>query len=284
MFPQAFVSYSSEDKDTVDSICQVLEENAVKCWYAPRNVPIGADWDASIMEALAASNVMVLVWSPHSDQSKQVKREVALALDEMGVTVIPYRIQPIEESKLRFFLSGIQWFDATIQPREVCLERLVQQVKLAIPIKGQIPVTPDEQIRRAASATPEIDPPSETDPKSNGEIAKEEPANVSEETRLLNEIEAIQEDTEETIEEAEAVAHRYNEERARLLAEVEALKQAEAAARKRVYLEDMHYVETRTRLLAELETLQRKISLKRVAVETARKREEQQDLAMKKSL
>lgn len=278
MSAQAFVSYSSEDKETVDSICQVLEENAVKCWYAPRNVPIGADWDASIMEALAASNVMVLVWSPHSDQSKQVKREVALALDEMEVTVIPYRIKPIEESKLRFFLSGIQWFDATIQPREVSLKRLVQQVKLAIPFKGQIPASDDEQIRRDSSTT------SETDQKLKCELTSGPDKSSSEETRLLNEIEAIQEDTEETIEEAEAVAHRYNEERARLLAEVEALKQAEAAARKRVHLEDMHYVEARSRLLAELETLRRKISLKRVAAEAARKREEQQDLAMKKSL
>lgn len=47
MSPQAFVSYSTEDKDTVNSICQVLEENAVRCWYAPRNVPIGADWDVT---------------------------------------------------------------------------------------------------------------------------------------------------------------------------------------------------------------------------------------------
>lgn len=279
MSPQAFVSYSTEDKDTVDSICTVLEENAVSCWYAPRNVPIGADWDACIMEALAASSVMVLVWSPHSDQSKQVKRELALALDEMGVTVIPYRIQPIEASKLRFFLNGIQWFDATLNPPEVSLKRLVQQVKMAIPLKGQIPASPAEQVRRIELVTPEADP------KQDGELAtEEEQSDVSEETRLLNEIEAIQEDTVETIEEAEAVAHRYNEERARLLAEVEALKQAEAAARKRVHLEDMKYVETRTRLLAELESLQRKISLKRVEAEAARKREKQEHLVMKKSL
>lgn len=281
MSTQAFVSYSTEDKDTVNAICQVLEENDVKCWYAPRNVPIGADWDSSIMEALAASSVMILVWSAHSDQSRQVKREVALALDEMGVTVIPYRIQPIEESKLRFFLSGIQWFDATIDPAEDCLKRLVQQVKLAIPIKGQIPASPEQQSVQGArlSAVQQTvgKPPGE--PKDD-----EKQIHESEETRLLNEIEAIQEDTEETIEEAEAAAHQYAQERARLLAEVEALKQAEAEARKRVHLQDMQYAETRTRLLAELESLQRKISLKREEAEAARKREQQQDLAMKKSL
>jgi hypothetical protein len=95
---------------------------------------------------------------------------------------------------------------------------------------------------------------------------------------------AIQEDTEETVEEAEVAAHRYTEERARLLAEVEALKQGEAEARKRVHLQDMQYAETRSRLLEDLESLQRKISLKRGEAEAARKSEEKQDRAMKKVL
>lgn len=57
-----FISYSKTDKATADAICQALEAHELKCWYAPQNVPSGADWDASIMEALANSQVMILVW------------------------------------------------------------------------------------------------------------------------------------------------------------------------------------------------------------------------------
>ena len=49
----AFISYSKDDKGTVEAICKTLEENGLDCCYTPRNVAVGADWDASIMEALS---------------------------------------------------------------------------------------------------------------------------------------------------------------------------------------------------------------------------------------
>lgn len=252
MAHEAFVSYSENDKETVDAICTALEENAIGCWYAPRDVPIGADWDASILEALAASRVMILVWSTHSDQSKQVKREVALALDEMNVTVIPFRIESIERSNLRFFLSGIQWFDASTPPPEANLKRLVEQVKIAIPMDGQIWIK-DYEIKR-----------------------------------LLAEIEALQKEQEEAIEEAEAAEFRHNEARPRLVAEVEALRKAAARTRSqieaealkqgvadalnRIAAEAAQHAETKARLRTVEKSLRLKVSLKRAEVETARKR------------
>jgi hypothetical protein len=47
--------------------------------------------DASIMDALANCRVMILVWSTNSDTSKQVKREIAIALDDIGISLIHFR-------------------------------------------------------------------------------------------------------------------------------------------------------------------------------------------------
>ena len=279
MSHQAFVSYAKNDEVIVRKICAELEENEIFCWYAPRNVPPGADWDASIMEALTTSNVMILVWSTHSDQSKQVKREVALALDEVGVTVIPYHIEPIEPSRLRYYLNGIQWLDASILPPEVTLKRLIEQVRVAIPICGQLIASPEEQIRHAREERTEsllVTPASEEQHSST--------EGTSEETRLLNEIEALQEDEAEVLQEAEAEGYRYAHARKRLLAEVEALKMAEIDTLKRLHEEDTQYAETRARLLADVEALRRQWSLKRAEAERARKREEVVDAAMKKAL
>lgn len=208
MAHDAFISYSKDDKETVDAICQALEDNGLRCWYAPRDIPLGADWDASLVEALSASRVMILVWTTHSDQSKQVKREVALALDEIGVTVIPYRTEAIDPSRLRYYLSGIQWFDASTPPPEANLRRLVEQVKIALPIVGQLLVSEEERLKRA-----------ETPPQYPLE---EEQTNADEEPGLLSEVENLQDAEADALEEAEAAAYRQ----ARLRDEVEALQHA----------------------------------------------------------
>ena len=259
----AFISYSKDDKSTVEAICKTLEENGLDCWYAPRNVSVGADWDASIMEALAASRVMILVWSSHSDQSKQVKREVALALDEIGVTVIPVRIESIEPSKLLYYLSGIQWFDASMPPLEANLNRLVEQVKIAIPIVGQLLVPEEEKLKR--SQMPEKEPEAHLGlgpaaESAEGQPRQEEQKKPEKETHLLSEVEALQAAEAAALEEAEAAAYRQT----RLRAEVENLRRADAtvlppgeaeALRRAAELEAVEYAEKKARLVAKVEFL-----------------------------
>jgi TonB family protein len=132
MTHDTFISYSKKDKAIADAICKALEDDGLSCWYAPRNVEVGADWDASIMEALANSRVMILVWSLNSDSSKQVKREIAIALDDIGVALIPFRTEIIEPSKLRFYLGNIQWLDASNPPLENNLRLLIDEVRTVI--------------------------------------------------------------------------------------------------------------------------------------------------------
>ena len=274
MAHDAFICYSRADIETVEAVCNALEDNGFGCWYAPRNVPAGTDWDDSIIEALGASRVVVLVWSSRSDQSRHVKREVALALDEMDVTVIPFRIESIEPSKLRYYLSSIQWLDASTSELEANLKRLVERVRIAIPIAGQILATPAEQIQR--SRPPSIDttwahvhlPGAREEQLSQ----REEPQmQIDEETRLLREAEAIQQAEAVALEKAEAEAFRHAQAKAFLRAELEALqhcdiktseqvgakalRQAREDALKRLETEAIQHAEAKARLLAEVESL-----------------------------
>ncbi len=84
------------------------------------------------LEALAACQVMILVWSSYSDQSRHVKRELAIALDDVGVTLIPYRTEIIEPSKLRYYLGSIQWLDASSPHLEDNLQLLIRKVRAGI--------------------------------------------------------------------------------------------------------------------------------------------------------
>src|SRR5262249_15940800 len=73
--PDVFISYSSRDTPTAERVCAALEESGqLRCWMAPRDIPPGANWSASIIEGIEASRVMVLIFSRHSNTSPQVLR------------------------------------------------------------------------------------------------------------------------------------------------------------------------------------------------------------------
>lgn len=124
-----FIAHSSLDKPTADAICDVLEREKVRCWIAPRDVLPGTIWGESIIEALDASSVMVIVFSASSNVSPQVVREVERAVSK-GIPIIPSRIDDVRMTKsMEYFLSTPHWLDALTAPMELHLAKLAAAVK-----------------------------------------------------------------------------------------------------------------------------------------------------------
>jgi hypothetical protein len=130
-----FISYAVEDKEVADKVCRALEEQDIKCWYAPRDVPYGADYEEAIVDAISASQLLILILSSHSNESPHVKREIQNACAEGSTThIIPLRIEDITYNKaLRYYLGSAQWLDASTPPLENHLQRLVEHVRARLP-------------------------------------------------------------------------------------------------------------------------------------------------------
>ena len=123
-----FISYSHKDKTVADAISARLEREGIRCWYAPRDISPGADWAASIIEAISQAKVMVLIFTDYSNASAQVLREVNNAISS-GVTVIPFKLTESEPTKgMQYYLSTVHWLDAMTVPLEKSIERLYHQV------------------------------------------------------------------------------------------------------------------------------------------------------------
>jgi hypothetical protein len=133
MAHDVFLSYSSKDKPTADAACALLEGAGIRCWIAPRDILPGRDWGESIIDAIAASRVMVLIFSDHANHSPQVRREVERAVNK-GVVIVPFRIENVPVSKsLEYFISVPHWMDAySGGPMEAHLARLCKTVKALI--------------------------------------------------------------------------------------------------------------------------------------------------------
>lgn len=119
-----FVSYSQPDRECAMQLVARLEASEFAVWIAPRDISPAADWAAEIIDAIAASRIMVLVFSAHSNTSAQVRREVERAVHKQ-VPVLPFRIEDVLPSRsLEYFLSAQHWLDAFPPPLEAHYARL----------------------------------------------------------------------------------------------------------------------------------------------------------------
>jgi hypothetical protein len=131
-----FISYASEDLATAEALCAALEEARAPCWIAPRDIAPGSLWAGEVVGAIDSSQVVLLLFSRHSNASQQVLNELVRAVDK-GLTVIPLRIENVEMSlDMEYFLSTRQWFDAIGSGIDRFLDVLVQRVNTLLDEKG----------------------------------------------------------------------------------------------------------------------------------------------------
>ncbi len=136
MAHDVFISYSADDRPIAEAMCSTLESNGLRCWMAPRDILPGMDWGGAIIDAIAASRVMVLVLSSNSNSSSQVRREVERAVNK-DVIVIPFRIEDVTLSKsLEYQLSSTHWMDAVTPPLEDHLQTLAERIKQVLPTES----------------------------------------------------------------------------------------------------------------------------------------------------
>ncbi|MCK5128488.1 MAG: extracellular solute-binding protein [Clostridiales bacterium] len=133
-----FISYSHKDKNITDAICNSLENEKIRCWMAPRDITPGADWAESIAGALLECKIFLLVFSPHSNISKQVLREVELAVSN-GLIIVPARIEDVKPSGgMSYYLSTVHWID-------VVDEKIEKQIKILSDTVSNILISGDKQ-------------------------------------------------------------------------------------------------------------------------------------------
>ena len=109
-----FISYSSKNPEAAQAICHVLEENGIKCWMAPRDIPLGSKYAAVISRAIKSSKAVVLVFSEQSAISPWVESEINIAFSNHK-PIFPYKIDKAVLEKYDEFylmLNSRHWIDS----------------------------------------------------------------------------------------------------------------------------------------------------------------------------
>jgi TIR domain/Sel1 repeat len=86
--PAAFISYSRDDSEFALRLAQDLKAAGASVWLDQLDIPPGRPWDNAIEDALSDAPQMLIVLSPSSARSDNVRNEISFAL-EQGKIIIP---------------------------------------------------------------------------------------------------------------------------------------------------------------------------------------------------
>lgn len=111
-----FVSYSRKDTKTVDNIVLRLQNDGFEVWIDRANIRGGQLWTVAIVEAIDTADSFVLMLSPNSTASDNVRKEVQLAQDAKR-KIFPLQLAAVMlPAQFRYQLAGIQIIDYTGDP------------------------------------------------------------------------------------------------------------------------------------------------------------------------
>lgn len=107
-----FISYKAEEYAEASWVKAVLEENGLSCWMAPASIPGGSSYADEIEDAIKNSGVFVLILSQMAQESKWVKKELDMALNQEKV-ILPFMIENFQLQKaFNYYLTDVQRYHA----------------------------------------------------------------------------------------------------------------------------------------------------------------------------
>lgn len=125
---QVFISYSTKDQPQAEAVRNVIEQNGITCWMAPRDIPGGSNYTKEIPHAIRDCQAFVLMLSQNAQNSPWVLKELDRAVNE-GKIILPFQLEDITlNDEFNFLLTGAQRYDA-YQKKSEALQLLVSRIK-----------------------------------------------------------------------------------------------------------------------------------------------------------
>jgi adenylate cyclase len=103
-----FISYSSKDREHAEQLAELLVSAGLSVWIDQSGIEAASSWSEEIVNALDACTAFIVMLSPHSIESKNVVREVALAF-EKNKKILPLDLEPVSlPASMQYHLAGLQ--------------------------------------------------------------------------------------------------------------------------------------------------------------------------------
>ena len=115
---RAFISYSHVNRDFATKLAKELKAAAYPVWFDQLDIPAGARWDDEVENALRECTIFMIILTPASIASENVKDEIGYAIDR-GKRILPVLL---ENCDIPLRLNRFQYVDFTTKSFEEGLE------------------------------------------------------------------------------------------------------------------------------------------------------------------
>ncbi|MEL6567175.1 MAG: toll/interleukin-1 receptor domain-containing protein [Pseudomonadota bacterium] len=110
-----FISYRRTDQPVARALVEQLEARGLKVWW-DQKIEGGEDWRDAIVAGLEASASLVILFSDECNESKQLKKEMAIA-DTLDKLVIPVLIEDTKpKGHFLYELAARNWIQVFPDP------------------------------------------------------------------------------------------------------------------------------------------------------------------------
>jgi hypothetical protein len=124
---KVYLSYARPDRDLARKMVDGLRESGHEIWFDELELTPGTGWGREIDKALKASRAMIVLVSPKSMKSKEVRREIehALPSQNFAYRVLPVYLKPTDD---------VPWFLRTQKGVRVGTDpaKAIKRVKTAL--------------------------------------------------------------------------------------------------------------------------------------------------------
>ena len=108
MSTEVFISYAAKDRERVLGLVKRLRDAGVTVWIDQAGIDVSTMWSQEIVSAIRGCKVMLLSISPHSTESENVVKELALASEREKI-ILPIYLEQCEiPETMEYQLAGIQ--------------------------------------------------------------------------------------------------------------------------------------------------------------------------------
>ncbi len=128
MSAEVFISYAAKDRERVLGLVQRLREARVTVWIDQAGIDVSTMWSQEIVNAIRDCKVMLLSISPHSTESENVVKELALA-SERKKPIIPVYLEPADiPGTMEYQLAGIQRVEYFAENEDAAFRAMVRSL------------------------------------------------------------------------------------------------------------------------------------------------------------
>jgi uncharacterized protein YjbI with pentapeptide repeats len=121
-FYSCFISYSTKDQEFADRLYADLQNQGVRCWFAPHDIQAGKKIHEQIDEAIRTYERLLLILSPDSMNSEWVKTEIRKARKrertEKKRVLFPVRLASFEAIRDWELFDADEGKDLAVEIRE----------------------------------------------------------------------------------------------------------------------------------------------------------------------